>query len=240
MSWPWSQLGLPGPTDLSEVRHAYAEKLKTTHPEEDPEGFQRLHSAYQLASRMARQQKRREGVTPPEPQIERPAPPPGERQKFNFDELLANGPAVPGRMMRSRTLTMMNCFRRGANSPAAPGRMMRSRTLIMMNCSGRRANSPISTRRKRRNRTSTLTASSPRVRRNGRRPAAAGRRSAGVPRLSPRRGHGSARRRRIGPKSGSSGSARNSGAPMTGSAGTSTASRRTDGRIPRPSSTPLR
>ena len=40
MSWPWSQLGLPGPSDLSEVRHAYAEKLKTAHPEEDPEGFQ--------------------------------------------------------------------------------------------------------------------------------------------------------------------------------------------------------
>ena len=39
MSWPWSQLGLPGPSELSEVRHAYAEKLKTTHPEEDPEGF---------------------------------------------------------------------------------------------------------------------------------------------------------------------------------------------------------
>lgn len=97
MSWPWSQLGLPGPTDLSEVRHAYAEKLKTTHPEEDPEGFQRLHSAYQLASRMARQQKRREGVTPPEPQIERPAPPPGERQKFNFDELLEKGGERPRR-----------------------------------------------------------------------------------------------------------------------------------------------
>ena len=45
MSWPWSQLGLPGPSGLSEVRHAYAEKLKITHPEEDPEGFQRLHSA---------------------------------------------------------------------------------------------------------------------------------------------------------------------------------------------------
>ncbi len=64
MSWPWSQLGLPGPSGLSEVRHAYAEKLKTTHPEEDPEGFQRLHSAYQLASRMARQQKKREKPFP--------------------------------------------------------------------------------------------------------------------------------------------------------------------------------
>ncbi len=37
MNWPWRELGLPGPADLSEVRRAYAERLKTTHPEEDPE-----------------------------------------------------------------------------------------------------------------------------------------------------------------------------------------------------------
>jgi len=54
MNWPWSALGLPGPSDLSAVRHAYAECLKTTHPEEDPEGFQRLHSAFQAASRTQR------------------------------------------------------------------------------------------------------------------------------------------------------------------------------------------
>ena len=60
MSWPWSQLGLSGPSDLPEIRHAYAEKLKTTHPEDDPEGFQRLHAAYQAASRIARQRKKRE------------------------------------------------------------------------------------------------------------------------------------------------------------------------------------
>lgn len=54
MNWPWSELGLPGPADLSEVRRAYAERLKTTHPEEDPEGFQRLHEAYQQARRLAR------------------------------------------------------------------------------------------------------------------------------------------------------------------------------------------
>lgn len=93
MSWPWSQLGLPGPSELSEVRHAYAEKLKTTHPEEDPEGFQRLHSAYQLASRMARQQKRREGAPPPEPQPERPPQP--QRVEFNYDEPLRGGGEEP-------------------------------------------------------------------------------------------------------------------------------------------------
>ena len=64
MSWPWSQLGLSGPSDLPEIRHAYAEKLKTTHPEDDPEGFQSLHAAYQAASRIARQRKKREKPFP--------------------------------------------------------------------------------------------------------------------------------------------------------------------------------
>ena len=54
MSWPWNELGLPGPAGLPDIRSAYAQKLKTAHPEEDPEGFQRLHAAYQEASRQAR------------------------------------------------------------------------------------------------------------------------------------------------------------------------------------------
>lgn len=90
MSWPWSQLGLTGPSSLSQVRRAYAEKLKITHPEEDPEGFQRLHSAYQMASRMARQQKR--GGQPPQPEQTarppQPAQPPQSQEEFDYDELL--------------------------------------------------------------------------------------------------------------------------------------------------------
>ena len=58
MSWPWSELGLEGPGGLPEIREAYAKRLKTTHPEEDPEGFQQLHAAYQEASRRARQAAR--------------------------------------------------------------------------------------------------------------------------------------------------------------------------------------
>ncbi len=69
MNWPWSALGLPGPSDLSAVRHAYAECLKTTHPEEDPEGFQRLHSAFQAASRIARQRKREDPAEHSDPAI---------------------------------------------------------------------------------------------------------------------------------------------------------------------------
>ena len=61
MNWPWSELGLPGPSGLTEIRRAYAQLLKEKHPEEDPEGFQRLHSAYQAACRYARQGQRGAG-----------------------------------------------------------------------------------------------------------------------------------------------------------------------------------
>ena len=45
----WSALGI-GPTeDVSVIKRAYAEKAKTCHPEEDPEGFLVLRQAYQAA-----------------------------------------------------------------------------------------------------------------------------------------------------------------------------------------------
>jgi hypothetical protein len=42
-------LGLPDDADERAIKRAYAAKLKTTRPDEDPEGFQRLHEAYQAA-----------------------------------------------------------------------------------------------------------------------------------------------------------------------------------------------
>ena len=102
MSWPWSVLGLDGPAALPEIRRAYAQKLKTTHPEEDPEGFQRLHDAYQQACRLARQQRRRPIPTPEEP----PRPPvsrqrdgardakaeaSGQAEDWDYDKLLKDG-----------------------------------------------------------------------------------------------------------------------------------------------------
>ena len=71
MSWPWNELGLSGPAGLPDIRSAYAQKLKTAHPEEDPEGFQRLHAAYQEASRRARRARQAGQETPP---AHRPAP----------------------------------------------------------------------------------------------------------------------------------------------------------------------
>lgn len=58
MNWPWSELGLDGPASLEEVRRAYARRVKEVHPEEDPEGFQRLHTAYQEARQAARKAER--------------------------------------------------------------------------------------------------------------------------------------------------------------------------------------
>lgn len=66
MSWPWSELGLSGPADLRSIRRSYAQRLKTTHPEEDPEGFQRLHEAYQLACRIARRESTQSAGEEPE------------------------------------------------------------------------------------------------------------------------------------------------------------------------------
>ncbi len=45
----WAILGLDPTEDVSAIKRAYAEKAKTCHPEEDPEGFLRLRKAYQAA-----------------------------------------------------------------------------------------------------------------------------------------------------------------------------------------------
>ncbi len=109
MSWPWSELGLDGPVPLREIRQAYAERLKTTHPEEDPDGFQRLHEAYQAARRASTQLTHTppaptESETPSEATYvdppEEPTPSPSPSQtghlKWEFDDLLETSEqAVP-------------------------------------------------------------------------------------------------------------------------------------------------
>ncbi|MGO5113508.1 hypothetical protein ACTQ33_00505 [Candidatus Avoscillospira sp. LCP25S3_F1] len=59
MNSPWRELGLPGPSDTETIKRAYAQRLKEVHPEEDPEGFQALHRAYQMARRMATDRRNR-------------------------------------------------------------------------------------------------------------------------------------------------------------------------------------
>ena len=96
MSWPWNELGLPGPAGLPDIRSAYAQKLKTTHPEEDPEGFQRLHAAYQEASRQARRARYAQ-TGPEDTPADRPAPPERRQEApgWDYDELLKGEDAPP-------------------------------------------------------------------------------------------------------------------------------------------------
>lgn len=50
----WEILGIPPTTDIVRIKRAYGEKAKTWHPEEHPEEFKRLRSAYQAALQWAR------------------------------------------------------------------------------------------------------------------------------------------------------------------------------------------
>ena len=48
-SRPFRVLGLSADAGEAEIRKAYAQRLKTTHPEDNPEGFKELRSAYEMA-----------------------------------------------------------------------------------------------------------------------------------------------------------------------------------------------
>lgn len=50
----WQVLGIEPTTDKTIIRHAYAEKTRACHPEENPQGFDALHKAFQAAMQYAR------------------------------------------------------------------------------------------------------------------------------------------------------------------------------------------
>lgn len=49
MSWAFELLGLGPDADAADVKRAYARLLRTKRPDEDPEAFQQLHTAYKTA-----------------------------------------------------------------------------------------------------------------------------------------------------------------------------------------------
>ncbi|MUG44300.1 tetratricopeptide repeat protein [Paenibacillus woosongensis] len=49
----WTVLGIDPTTDESVIKKAYASQLQVHHPEEDPEGYQRLREAYEWAKKQA-------------------------------------------------------------------------------------------------------------------------------------------------------------------------------------------
>ena len=48
MNWAFELLGLRPDADIADVKRAYARMLRITRPDDDPEAFQRLHTAYKM------------------------------------------------------------------------------------------------------------------------------------------------------------------------------------------------
>jgi hypothetical protein len=62
VTWAFAALGLAPDADERAIKRAYATRLKTSRPDEDPEGFQRLNEAYQAALAQCRGMATRDAV----------------------------------------------------------------------------------------------------------------------------------------------------------------------------------
>ena len=66
----WELLGISATKDIQSIKKAYAEKVKTCHPEDDPDGFRLLQEAYRQAMDYARGKEAEEVQVKEEPAIE--------------------------------------------------------------------------------------------------------------------------------------------------------------------------
>lgn len=100
---PFAELGLEADADERAVKRAYAARLRRTRPEDDPQGFQALHAAYQAALAHCRQreaapvQAARPAAPVPMPAPVEPAPAPVRPVAFSppAPAPVAHGLAVP-------------------------------------------------------------------------------------------------------------------------------------------------
>ncbi|MBB5874992.1 MULTISPECIES: J domain-containing protein [Xanthomonas] len=65
MSWATEALGLPSDADARAIKRAYAKRLKTTRPDDDPAAFQQLYETYQAALAWAQTEAESETTTLP-------------------------------------------------------------------------------------------------------------------------------------------------------------------------------
>lgn len=77
----WTLLGLPASADIRTLKRHYARLLKQTRPDEDPEGFQRLRDAYEVALHAKQQEQEPPAFAPawPGAQPARLEQPPAQR-----------------------------------------------------------------------------------------------------------------------------------------------------------------
>jgi hypothetical protein len=66
VNWAYELLGLPLDADVANIKRAYARLLRTTRPDDDPEAFQRLHTAYKTALARANAQPSSKADTAPQ------------------------------------------------------------------------------------------------------------------------------------------------------------------------------
>ncbi|MGN1277164.1 MAG: hypothetical protein ACI4UK_09275 [Floccifex sp.] len=77
----WKILGIQATNDRKTIKRAYAKQLKLHHPEEDPEGFQLLYQAYQLALEL----KEAEIEKVVQKEMDSPPPIPDQKELFKED-----------------------------------------------------------------------------------------------------------------------------------------------------------